>query len=99
MLILGVTCCNIFLLTSVAEECRSKHNLPGVPMAVWNSLLGSVDIIIYLCCTAEHINRKLSEQVANILDKLGLHTLHRTSTVGRGPHHAATHQGEDNWCV
>lgn len=56
-------------------------------------------MVIFLCRAAEHADRKLSEQVANISDELGLHALHRTSATGRRPRHPAACQGEENWCV
>jgi len=62
-----------------------------------NSLLLRVDMVLYLCSTAEHTNGELSEQVANLPDQLGLHTLHLTSTAGRRTHHPSTYQGEDYW--
>jgi hypothetical protein len=83
----------------VAEESRNKHYLPCVSIGIRNSLLECVGVVLLLCTTAEHTNRELSEQVANLLDQLGVHTLHLASTAGSSPCHAATHQGEENWYV
>lgn len=89
----------VFFYNSVAEECWSKHYLLCVPVGICNSLPECVDMVLHLCCTAEHTHRKLPEQMADLLDQLGLHNLHCTGTAGRWAHHSATHQGEDYRCV
>lgn len=89
----------IFFPKSVAEESWSKCNLSCVPVGIWNSLPGCMDMVNHLCCKAEHTGGKLPEQVANILDKLGLHPLHHSSIAGCRTHHSANCQGEEKWCV
>jgi hypothetical protein len=81
----------------VAEESGNKHYLPCISIGVCNSLLERVGVVLLLCTTAEHTNRELSEQMANLLDQLGVHTLHLAGAAGSSPRHTATHQGEENW--
>lgn len=83
----------------MAEGCYSKHYLLCVPVGVRIFLPECVDMVLYLSQTAEHTHRKLPEQMADLLDQLGLHTLHRTSTVGCRAHQSPTQNGEGYWYV